>query len=156
MDARRAFVVDVIAGAIAPAGQKVRSSAASAAAGPAAEQRSAGLRCNRAAAAVARQAAYADCIARDDSGAIAAFLDDASTSLLQASADADATSSSVCGRALVLCCAAARSDAARACLPQVSVAKTASGQLQVRLSNASDFPSACAHQVRARVARHGM
>ncbi|WIA17572.1 hypothetical protein OEZ85_014399 [Tetradesmus obliquus] len=58
------------------------------------------------------QAAYAEYLRRDDSGAIAAFLDDATTNLLQ-----------------------------------VSVAKSANGQLQVRLTNAADFPQACFYQL---------
>lgn len=58
------------------------------------------------------QAAYADYLAKDESGAIAAFLDDPSTSLLQ-----------------------------------ISLAKSGSGQLQVRLSNSANFPKGCFYQV---------
>jgi hypothetical protein len=60
------------------------------------------------------QAAYADYLGKDDSGAIAAFLDGPGTSLLQ-----------------------------------VSLAKSSTGQLQVRVSNTADFPKGCFYQVSA-------
>ncbi len=59
------------------------------------------------------QEAYAQYIAKDDSGAISAFLDDGGVRMLQA-----------------------------------AVAKAANGQVQVRLTNAADFPQGCCYQVR--------
>lgn len=61
---------------------------------------------------VCLQAAYATHLAKDENGAIAAFLDDPGRRLLQ-----------------------------------VSVAKAAGGQLQLRLANSADFPQGCFYQV---------
>jgi len=104
MDTRKSFVVDIIAGAIAPQQQKVINMGQTQPPQPTVQglmDPGDGL-----------QAAYADYLAKDDSGAIAAFLDDPSTSLLQ-----------------------------------ISLAKSGSGQLQVRLANSADFPKGCFYQV---------
>jgi hypothetical protein len=79
-DPRRAFLVGTIAGAIAPPGQKVGSGVP--AAGSAAGPRPPACRPGQTAHA-ALQEAYAQFIAKDDTGAIAAFLEDASTNILQ-------------------------------------------------------------------------
>lgn len=76
-DARKAFIVDTVLGAIAPASeQKVNSAIRSTT--PCWLSKAC---CNSST--LLLQAAYAEYIAKDDSGAIAAFLDDDSTSILQ-------------------------------------------------------------------------
>lgn len=104
MDVRKAFVVDIIAGAIAPQQQKVGCLNVSSTYGM--------IQSQPVTVAVAWQAAYADHFAKDESGAIAAFLDHPGISLLQ-----------------------------------VSLAKSASGQLQIRMTTSADFPKGCLYQV---------
>lgn len=74
-DPRRVFIVGTIAGAIAPAGQKVSQAIF--------VRLCTEITRNMQHLPSGLQDAYAQFIAKDDTGAIAAFLEDASTNILQ-------------------------------------------------------------------------
>jgi hypothetical protein len=118
------------------------------------------------------QEVYAQHLGRDDSGAIAAFLDDAGVMTLQVCCCSVVLSTNLIvilvpvnvAMAVSTACSSllARSEYAQAsgflkscvcahanhCLcQQASVAKSPAGQLQIRLSNSTDFPQACYYQV---------
>lgn len=94
----------------------------------------------------APQDVYATHLARDDSGAIAAFLDDGAVRTLQVRP----LDLAACMPPLAQASPPPGPEGAHSMIapaPQASVAKTQAGQLQVRLSNAPDRPPGCHAQL---------